>query len=592
MCDCSGNSNRRVPQLLELAIGPPALILPEPLIISIDVQRLILLSTFGLSLFLAAEHPAFSQDSHNKPNTSFSSAPQPDQTVSTANPAQAEHNGHLLLVLPFDNRTSQANLDWLGEAAPEILNRRLTSAGFLPISRADRLYALDHLGLPLNFRPSRASTLRLAQMLDTDFIVLGSYSVVNGRFAVSAQIVDVKGLKLSTPITDQADLVRVMDVLNSLAWRVVKQLDPKYLVAEQTFIAAGSNVRLDAFEKYVRGVTETNPGIRIRELRDAVHLSPDMTPAWLALGKAYFENEQYDLAATTLAKVSTSDRLGTEAGFYRGLAYFNTGRYVQAEESFAAVAKLLPLPEVVNNQGVAASRHGRDGAPQFQQALASDPNDPDYHFNLAIALQRKGQLAEASREIAQCLKLRPSDAEAQSLADRLRSDGTKFTLSSGIAEDQPLERIKRSYNEASFRQAAFELEQMQQLQLQTLPAAARASSLTQQGTQYLNRGLVLEAEREFQTALAADASNALAHAGLAQVREHSGETEAARKEAQQSLSLAPNVPAYLVLARLDLAVNQLQEAAADVGNALKVDANSPAARGMRQALAARGQQVP
>ncbi len=503
-----------------------------------------------------------------------------------------EQNGRLLLVLPFDNHSSQANLDWLGEAVPEVLNLRFTSAGFLPISRGDRLYALDHLGLPLNFRPSRASTLRLAQMLDADFIVFGFYSVENSRFSVTAQVMDVKGLKLSPPLTEQADLVKVMDVLNILAWRIVRQLDPKYLVAEQTFIAAGSGVRLDAFEKYVRGITEASLTDRIRELKDAVRLNPDMTPAWLALGKAYFENAQYDLAATTLAKVPTSDHLGTEAGFYRGLAYFNTGRYVQAEESFAAVGKLLPLPEVINNQGVAASRHGRDGAPQFQQASSSDPNDPDYHFNLAVAMQKKGDVAGASREIAQCLKLRASDSEAQSLSDRLKQEGARFTVASGVAADQPLERIKRNYNEASFRQAAFELEQMQQLQLETLPPAARAKALTQQGTQYLNRGLVLEAEREFQSSLAADSSNALAHAGLAQVREQSGEADIARKEAQQSLSLAPNVPAYLVLARLDLVANHLPEAAADVSNALKVDANSPAAKGMKQALAARGQQVP
>ena len=43
------------------------------------------------------------------------------------------------------------------------------------MSRADRLYALDHLGLPQGFQPSRASSLKLAQTLDADSIVVGNY---------------------------------------------------------------------------------------------------------------------------------------------------------------------------------------------------------------------------------------------------------------------------------------------------------------------------------------------------------------------------------------------------------------------------------
>ena len=81
----------------------------------------------------------------------------------------------ILLVLPFDNRTGQPSLEWIREAAPALLSSRFTSAGFAPMSRADRLYALDHLGLPQGFQPSRASSLKLAETLDADSIVVGNY---------------------------------------------------------------------------------------------------------------------------------------------------------------------------------------------------------------------------------------------------------------------------------------------------------------------------------------------------------------------------------------------------------------------------------
>jgi uncharacterized protein HemY len=76
---------------------------------------------------------------------------------------------------------------------------------------------------------------------------------------------------------------------------------------------------------------------------------------------------------------------------------------------------------------------------------------------------------------------------------------------------------------------------------------------------------------------------------LAAVRERDGDLDAARREAQTSIQLKPNVPAYLVLARLDLQANQLTAAAGDVGEALKVDPANPNAKGMKLALERRSQ---
>ncbi|HEY8998008.1 MAG TPA: hypothetical protein VIM60_08915, partial [Edaphobacter sp.] len=74
-----------------------------------------------------------------------------------------EPTGHVVLILPFDNKSGQADLGWIGESFPDTLNERLSSSGFLTISRDDRQYALDHLGLPTDFRPTRATTIRIAQ---------------------------------------------------------------------------------------------------------------------------------------------------------------------------------------------------------------------------------------------------------------------------------------------------------------------------------------------------------------------------------------------------------------------------------------------
>ena len=511
-------------------------------------------------------------------------------------PEPAQMHGRLLLVLPFENKTGVANLDWIEEAFPNVLNRRLDSAGFLTISRGDRLYAFDHLGLPLNLQPSRAMAIRIAQTLDADYVVFGSYTLTSNAVTADAEILDVTALRLGPQIEQHGDLDHLLDMLNSLAWQVTKQVDPSYAVEKQTFLAADRNLHADAFQDYMQGLVAAQPDQQIQHLREAVRLDPQFASAWLALGRAYFSNQDFDQAATTLGHLPKDNPDALQADFYRGLAFFYTGNYREAEDAFAFVSTRLPLPEVVNNQGVAASRRGKDASALFRQAIAADPRDPDYHFNLAVALAHQNDAAGALKELEECVKLRPGDTEAQSFETQLKDPAPPApNPDSGhaIADTQgPLERIKRGYSEAGFRQAAFELEQVQEMRLASMPPAQRAAALVKDGDQFFQRGLVLEAEREYRDALAADSSSALAHAGLAAVRERDGDPDAARQEAQASIQLQPNVPAYLVLARLDLQASQLSAAASDVSDALKVDPGNANARGMKLALERRGQETP
>src|SRR6185312_14891268 len=97
------------------------------------------------------------------------------------------------------------------------------------------------------------------------------------------------------------------------------------------------------------------PDERVKRLQAAVQLAPNYSAALFALGKAQYANRDFDSAAATLAKVPHSSRRVLEANFYLGLARFNSGKYAEAEAAFNFVASRLPLPEVVNNQGVSAA---------------------------------------------------------------------------------------------------------------------------------------------------------------------------------------------------------------------------------------------
>ena len=261
----------------------------------------------------------------------------PDAGLGAAGPDFSEGRGRILLVLPFDNRTGQPNLEWIREAAPEILSSRFASAGFAPMSRTDRLYALDHLGLPPGFHPSRATALKLAQTLDADSIVVGSYLTDGTGILAEAQVVDVPHLRMSKTITARGEMKDLISVFNTLAWRLTKQMDPQFTVAEETFVAAGNGMRVDAFEQYIRGISEQDHEERLRHLNLAVKLSPEYGPAWMALGREDYSSQQYQEAAEAFARAAQDGPglngpavQGTEAleaGFYRGLSLLFSGDY-------------------------------------------------------------------------------------------------------------------------------------------------------------------------------------------------------------------------------------------------------------------------
>ena len=199
--------------------------------------------------------------------------------------------------------------------------------------------------------------------------------------------------------------------------------------------------------------------------------------------------------------------MGLEAGFYRGLSLMFSGDYAHAEQAFADVARVLPLAEVVNNEGVAMSRQGNDGTSLFIQAAAADPNAADYHFNLAVSLKRARKYCgsvERAGAVPEAAPQRQRGAIAgRGVERKAGTDGTGGAASADAGAD-PLERIVRTFDAAAFRQAAAMLDEMNAGRLAALTPHDRAQALCTQARSYLDRGLLLEAERLYQDAVAAD----------------------------------------------------------------------------------------
>ncbi len=501
--------------------------------------------------------------------------------------AQGHAGADTLLVLPFDNSSKAPGLEWVSETFPELLGQRMASPTTYVISRDERLLAFDRFGIPQTLHPSLATLYQMAEQMDADYVVIGHYDFDGNTFTAFAQVLDMKSLKLQPVVTSRGPLTTLMDIEGRLAWELLREMRREPMGSQQEFSQASNGVRLDAFENYIRGIIAGTRGEKINRLREAVRLNPNYTRAMLELGKAYLENRDYDQAANWFSRIPKNDPLANQANFDLGLAAFYRGDFDRADAAFSFLLARLPMPAIYNNLGVIAGRRNRHSEIDYlQKAIAADPADADYRFNLAVALARSGENAAAVRQLHETLKQHPDDAEAQSLLDQLSGAAianVSHADGASAAPRLPMERIKRTYDETSYQQVAMEIENIVEQRLATTDPKTHADYHVEQGRDLLNQGFSAQAEKQFREALQYQPSNPAVHAGLARALE-SSDPAAATREAQASLKLQPSVEAYLVLARLALARNDMNAASENAEAALKLEPANSAAQALKRSI--------
>jgi tetratricopeptide (TPR) repeat protein len=485
-----------------------------------------------------------------------------------------------VLIVPFENRSNAPGLEWISEAFPEVLGERLAAARLNVISRDDRNYAFDRSGIPTSVHPSRATLYRLAEQIGADYLVMGSYNYDGQKFRCSADVLDMKRLRLASTDASSGPLPSLIALETGLAWDVLKIISPATSGTREEFTSTAPAVRLDAFENYIRGVVATDRTEKVNRLREAVRLNPQYTQAMFALGRTYYDDREYDSAIAWLSRIPRTDQLAGEANFLLGLSNYYSGNYDNAEAAFRFLESRLPLTEVENNLGVVAAQRGRKNAIEyFQKAVQADPNDADYRFNLALALYKSGDSAGAARQLREALSHKPDDIESRELLSRINSGAT--SVSTGAAQ-LPMERLKENYDESSYRQLALEIENARERTLANTDPKTHAQFHVERGREMLGKDLSEDAARQFREAVMLDPTNAAAHAGLARVAENKGDTANARREAETSLQLSPTADAYIVLGRLDLRENHLDAAEKNADHALELEPNNAAAMALKK----------
>jgi len=517
--------------------------------------------------------------------------------VSGRPPAARAVFGRTIVAIPFENVSAAPGLEWLGESFPETFQEQLNSPILYVASRDERLRAYDRQGIPAGIHPARATLYRLAEQMDVDYAILGSYRYSAGdsddgaRLTATAQLLDMRAQKLFPAVTESSSLADLGTLQSALSWDLLRLIRTDFPVPKEKYIAGVAPMPLDAMENYTLGILGQTAAEKERRYREATRLNPAFARAWLELGKTYYNEHAYELAITAFEQVQHSSVPSREdcreANFYLGLAAYSRGDFAKSESAFEFVATRLPLAEVYNNLGVVAARRGQKKAVDyFAMAIRNDPSDADYHFNRGVALTQAGDRTGAARELHAALDRRPNDAEAKTLLESLTPQAGGVIPSSAMVK-MPSERIKRNYEEDAFRQVNTQIGSWAEQRFSRSEPRTHARFHIELGRELLAHGFTDEAEAQFRHAASVDPSSAAPLIALAEDYDARGDALQARAQAEAALRLRESAEAYLLLARLDLKENRMEAATRNINRALQLEPANSTGQDLKHTLAAK-----
>ena len=530
-------------------------------------------------------------------------------TASAAHPPLPQEG--VFLVFPFENVGSAPRLDWIGEGLEELTIQRLSAAGQQVFSRSERINEMDRYGLPAFAKLSRATMLRIAQELDADFVVFGSFTSDGKSLTVNARVLRVSPVALLPVATENGQLSSLMDLHMHLIWQLLYTTDHAYPLSLAEFSKLQRPLSVAALEQYIRGLIANDDEVRLRDLREAIRLEPDWPAPAFALGEVYFQRNDCSAALPWFARIPRNHERSVEALFSMGVCRLRLGQPDKAQEIFASLQEDLrhnlisgaDLPEILNNLGLSLARQG-----DFPPALSAlgrardvDPDEDDYPFNLGLLALEQNELAVAATHFEEAVHREPDNAEdraflvyaldkqgKKSEADAVRTAADEVVGEKGLpflkldSKDAnsfvKFQRVKAVLDTTSLR---LELDGPRLRRAADSDSTASATDSTvahlRRGRQEVVAGRLDAAEQEFRAALAIDPRNASAHSELGDIYRRRGKLDDAANELQLSLVSRDSAAVRTTLARIYLEQKKPDLARIEVEKAVKLAPHYPPA---------------
>jgi predicted Zn-dependent protease len=325
--------------------------------------------------------------------------------------AQAPTSRERILVVPFENSDREAKYVWMAEAAAMLVADDLGACGVAAVSRDQRLKAFERLQLPAIVPLTEASIIRLAQSIGAAQVVLGSFSVADGRLTARARAILLDTGRTRPP----AEATGPLDDFFGVFERLARQLLPPSLAVPDRLNV--DRTSLPVFENYVKGLVAETTAAKSRYLEAALKQQPSFAPARLALWQVRTAEGDHVRAAAAALTVPADSRAYRQSRFLAALSRITLRQFDEAFSTLKALLDGAPTAALYNNLGVVQARRG--STPQtgratyyFTKAAEADPDDPDAAFNVGYAYWLERDPHGATYWLKEAVRRNPADGDA------------------------------------------------------------------------------------------------------------------------------------------------------------------------------------
>jgi tetratricopeptide (TPR) repeat protein len=520
--------------------------------------------------------------------------------LTSGTPAPADGR---ILVVPFENTQHEPRLYWLSEASAVLLADELNARGVGAITRDERVRAFEQLHLPLAASLSRATVIKIGQIVGASEVIVGSFVVDGGRLKVDAHSIRIDVGRLEPDIAGEAPLTELFTVFDKLA--------RGFAPGAPADAAREPRPPLDAFENYIKGLIAESPAAQATFLETAVKQFAGYDRAELALWAVRTDQGDHAAALTAARAVPAGSPRALRARFLSGVSLLDLKRYDEAFDLFKSMADEAPrsaggtavTSAALNNLGVVQIRRGgtaQTGTAAFYltKAADADPGDADYLFNLGYAYVLERNQQAAAYWLREALRRNPADADAHYvLAAALQASGSTVEAT---REKELARQLSSRYEELERRAAADTLPVPKGLERvrtdpdtagglrpeQTLVNSAQREQ-RELATFHLDRGRRLyereedrEAMTELRRAVYLSPYEAQAHLLIGRIHLRGGRPQEAVDALKISIWSEDSAPARVALAEAYLKVRKNAAARTELERALVLDPGSADAKRM------------
>ena len=284
-----------------------------------------------------------------------------------------------LAILPFRNLRPGADSDFLGFSLADAV---ITKLGYISALTVRPSYAIE------KYRNQPIDVPKVAADLNVDAILAGNFMRDGDDLRITSQLIDVKTQKILWRGAFDLKYEKLLTVQDNVAQQIIEGLELSLSPAEGERLKPEKPIDPLAYEYYLRGVdlyARSDFPMAIKMLEKSAEMDPNYGLTWAYLGRSYNANasfqfggrEYYRKAQAAFERALLLQPAQIEAHIYMANLFTDTGR----------VERAVPL---------------------LKEALKTNPNHAEVHWELGYAYRFAGMLKESVLECERARQLDPS----------------------------------------------------------------------------------------------------------------------------------------------------------------------------------------